>query len=307
MKKKYLFISLLLCSSACFSSCGNSKNQWNFNHGVVPSTNKDKSLSFYGMYPQSLVTDHDTLVYLNDGSYETEHGYAKYNANYYIKDIAHPQQGAKFYNDEDIIDGKYYWFSVERINWVVLKITQVDYIVTSFALLDVCRYNDNYEGVDEQGKYANNYEYSYSRSYLNDGFLNRAFMLNDEYLNVSTVDNSLSECHDKENNPYVSNNTEDRIFSLSYEDILNRYEILDINNENNRLAAKASDYAKAKGARIENNYGYYYLRTPSDNISNQVYAVSPNGELLEANVNEEGYCLRPSLRMNIPKENISKK
>lgn len=129
--------------------------------------------------------------------------------------------------------------------------------------------------IDEQKIYENNYEYSDIRNWLNNDFLNKAFSTTlQSYINTTRVDNSLLSTGDK-SNPYVCNNTSDKIYLPSYSEITNtmygymRYERFD-----QAKAKKLTDYAKAKGCSIffdsscpeYYNNGSYWLRSPYFNF-----------------------------------------
>lgn len=79
----------------------------------------------------------------------------------------------------------------------------------SEKFLDLVEYDDN----------SNNYKNSSIRKWLNGGFLNKAFS-DDSLIATTEVNNSTaSTCQNT--NPYVCENTNDKIFLLSRQDMLN--------------------------------------------------------------------------------------
>ena len=127
------------------------------------------------------------------------------------------------------------------------------------------------QGVDSQYRvYANNYEYSEIREYLNTTFYNTAF--NDEeksYIVTTTVDNSLESIfgsyattlgYTEDNFNYECRDTQDNVFLLSLSDVNNTeygfrdtYEATLIDSDMTQAIDSAryfytSDYSRAMGA-----------------------------------------------------------
>ena len=118
--------------------------------------------------------------------------------------------------------------------------------------------------IDGKTVYANNYEYSDIRKWLNDDFYNKAFnKALQSYINTTFVDNSLASTKDS-SNPYTCNDTYDKVYLLSYKDITNSgYGFSSSESREKQL----TDYAKAMGCYMNigaayYNNGYYWLRSP---------------------------------------------
>ena len=132
--------------------------------------------------------------------------------------------------------------------------------------------------------YPNNYKYSNIRAYLNStknqfesdggepteydvdwtnaGFLTAAFT-SAELAKIKTVlvDNSAATT-DVNTNQYTCENTEDKVYLLSYQEA--QKELYGLNNNSDRIM-KTTAYARANGAYQDNNeaYGcYWWLRSP---------------------------------------------
>ena len=129
--------------------------------GSLPHLVNSKTIT-YGMYPKTRVTNSSLIAALESTSISGN--YYVYNGNYYSLRIK---------GEEHL------WFKCELIEWTVLEKygTSQDgadlYKVISKDIIDARPYNDSYKAhsVDGITYYANDYEYSSIRSYLNDDFL----------------------------------------------------------------------------------------------------------------------------------------
>ncbi len=138
--------------------------------------------------------------------------------------------------------------------------------------------NSSYRNINGVDIAPNNYKYSNVRAWLNGydgteykvsnytnkGFYNLAFKdLEKKAIITKEVDNSASTTSSS-SNPYACENTFDKIYLLSYEDIYNsNYGFTD----NLSRCTKVTDYAKATGAWWSTSEEYkdngsYWLRSP---------------------------------------------
>ena len=154
-------------------------------------------------YPQTEVTDTNLITELsktlqNDGS-------TVYQGVEYWK------KGSDFYK-------------AEKISWVVLEQNEDQVMVISQYVLDNHRFNEYYDGKNEEGYYANNYAHSEIREWLNNQFLMTAFHDDSriKMIKKTLVDNSASTTNSS-SNQYACENTEDYIFLLSYQDLAKKY------------------------------------------------------------------------------------
>ena len=110
--------------------------------------------------------------------------------------------------------------------------------------------------------YANNYELSNIRKWLNENFYNTAFSnLEKDLIQITLVDNSASTFYksegsnSKEPEVYECNNTNDNIFLLSSKDVKETYVTLNTN---------ITDYTKAQGyCYFETIPIIWWLRSPA--------------------------------------------
>ena len=133
------------------------------------------------------------------------------------------------------IKNEVYWFKYEPISWTILSentdkktvFILCDMIIDSQAYQNEYEYDSDLrecvntsENVPE-GTYANNYEYSTIRKWLNETFYNTAFdALQKAMIVTTTVDNSTASTLDS-TNKYTCNDTKDNIFLLSYKEVDN--------------------------------------------------------------------------------------
>ena len=211
---------------------------------------------------------------------------------------------------DDITDNGYYrlnvyWFKYEPIKWRILTTNANSAFIMSDIALDFfsmqpdrkseirddlyASYN-NSPGVPD-GTYANNWEYSFIRSWLNETFYNEVFNdLQKEIIQTTRLDNSARSCNPDEypkyygyaenagKNKYADqcNDTDDKIFLLSLRDVtttaygFNK----DVKAEDPARNLKASDFAKFHGVSMGNtqkDYVTWYTRSPSLAVGNQGY------------------------------------
>ena len=247
-----------------------------------------------GMYPQTLVTDQDTISALNSIDCDTKsYGYVK-NVNstagtydtidMFYADIAYgnkayrkvvideyrPDFGSYNENSDKVhlyqSDNGYtkdntYYFLWEPIRWTVLanqgNLNGV--IVMSQKLLDSPYYN--------KLNVATTWETSNLRSWLNSDFRNYAFSP-DEQQKIQTV------THANEDSPWTDpgvsggNSTFDNIWILSYNEVQNKkFGFLDDPRIDEDRIAQGTDYAKCQGLQVATREGtvgnsIWWLRNP---------------------------------------------
>ena len=199
-----------------------------------------------------------------------------------------------------------YWFKYEPIKWKILTTSGNSAFIMSDIALDsfsmqpdrkgenrdglYASYN-NSTGVPD-GTYANNWEYSFIRGWLNETFYNEVFNnLQKEIIKTMKLDNSARSCNPNEYPKYYGygekagknkfadqcKDTDDKIFLLSLRDItttaygFNK----DVLAEDPARNLQATDFAKLHGAPMNTNdkkYVTWYTRSPSPANGNQGYA-----------------------------------
>lgn len=198
-----------------------------------------------------------------------------------------------------------YWFKYEPIKWRILTTSNNSAFIMSDIALDffsmqperkseirgdlLAAYN-NSTGVPD-GIYANNWEYSFIRRWLNETFYNEVFNnLQKEIIKTTRLDNTARSSNPNDypkyygygenagKNKYADQckDTDDKIFLLSLRDVtttaygFNK----DVLAEDPARNLKASDFAKFHGVSMGNtqkDYVTWYTRSPSLAVGNQGY------------------------------------
>lgn len=269
---------------------------------------RDGDYIYFGSYPQSEVTDETLKESLTNAAGDTG-TWTSYD--YYIdgeasdfmvyKDVS--SKGEKYrgvyftkyrpmyttnkssadYSYQDN-NGYYantvYWFKYEPIKWKILSESDGDVFLLSELLLDSQDYHYTQDTINDYN--ANDYEQSHIRAWLNDHFYNTAFSESEKAIIKETL----------------VDNTNDKIFLLSYSEVKNgKYFVFD----NNAVVKKPSDYSKAQGTTVYSGEGYWWLRSPASTGSVAAYAVDceekPNA--MTYNVNATVFGVLPALHLDI--------
>ena len=193
--------------------------------------------------------------------------------------------------DNDTANGK------EDIEWLVLDKQGSKVLLLSHYGLDALRYN-RYEEVT--------WENCTLRTWLNETFIKYAFnSAEQQSIFLTNVDNSRSQCY-SEFDTTGGNNTQDKIFLLSYAEA-NKYLDVTYDNDNNTKSRVApTDYAIAQGARQSEDYktedglyaGWWWLRSPGY-YQYSAADVDSYGSLGGSDVNDDINCVRPALWVDL--------
>lgn len=241
--------------------------------GTLPTASNSQNWMSYGYFTDE--TDENFMWYIdveNDGD--------KYRGVYFTHprpccDEIIPDVTMKYYQSgRGYSTGTVYWFKYDPIVWTILEEASngtvfilCDMIVDGQAYQDEAtsepskKWYNTSEGVPS-GIYANNYEYSTVRKWLNETFYNTAFSdLQKKFIVTTVVDNRLETTPytpggSSEPERYVCNNTRDNIFLLSYQEAENAdYNVAHIRS--------VTEYAKSQGtwADTTTGYGYWKLRS----------------------------------------------
>ena len=187
------------------------------------------------------------------------------------------------------------------IEWLVLAREGNKALLISRYGLDAKRYNEEYTDVT--------WEKCTLRTWLNGEFMNKAFTAQEQTGILTTnVDNSSSQGYSQWSTS-GGNNTQDRIFLLSYAEA-NKYLGVTRDNSNNMESRAApTSYAVKKGAYTSGSNktadgtasGWWWLRSPG---STQITAVNvtSGGSLNGYYVSNDAGCVRPALWINLESE-----
>ena len=213
----------------------------------------------FGWYPQTVAEEGITF---SDSPDETTGYYLGSDGAYYMKATATVTSDSESYADfkdgTSIKKGTEYYFKMEKLKWRILTENYEDSgnaLIVCDTIVDMVPYQSNYiyqngyyyatdedgvilvdnsatvgQGVDSNHQvYANNYEHSEIREYLNGTFYDTAF--NDEeksYIVTTRVDNSLESIYGsytadsgytEDTFNYECRDTQDNVFLLSLSDV----------------------------------------------------------------------------------------
>ena len=246
--------------------------------GTLPTTENSQNWTSYGYY-QNGSNSEDYMWYI-----DVEEGGEKYRGVYFTSyrpessyDLSSAEKS--FQDDNSYSTGEVYWFEYEPITWTIIEETSretafilCDMIVDSQAFQNICSktpsggtihlYNplDNEDYRNPYGEdhiYANNYEYSTIRKWLNETFYETAFSERQDSIILDTyVDNSregtrYADTHDEAAKRHSCANTLDKVFLLSDSEV---YALTSKQRQ-------ATGYAKVQGLSISSDNGPWMLRT----------------------------------------------
>ncbi len=270
--------------------------------GTLPTNADSQAWTSYGYYQgtsYSPGSENNTSNYM--WYIDITHGGEKYRGVYftsYRPMVTYHQ--SSLYNGYQSENGyrisQVYWFKYEPIKWRILTEESGKALLLCEMVIDSQEYyhSESSRTVEGSTVYANNYEYSNIRTWLNNNFYNTAFNdMQKELILLTTVDNSADTTANS-GNQYVCSNTEDNIFLLSYQELSNTEYGFGSSADREK---QATDYAKCQGTYSPKNGGYsgngaWWLRSPSYYQDNNAHRVSETGtvDLNTVSVTSMGVC-----------------
>ena len=242
----------------------------------------------FGNYPKAKVTDASLIQSLATASDTDGDGWLNCNGKEYAKDV--------YYSSTS-------YFEVEPLLWKVLDSSTG--LLFAMDVIDKQAFSSGpSRTMDGLTLYDNNYKYSNLRAWLNGydgtsysvsdysngGFLNTAFTATERTkIETTTVDNSPASTG-YSSNSYACDNTQAKVFALSYTEATNSS--YGLNSATGRIG-KATDYAAGSG-------GYYWLRSPDRSDDDYAWFVYNDGHVSDfGSVDYSGVAVRPASRTNI--------
>lgn len=279
----------------------------------------DETLSF-GSYPQSRVSDMSLISLLNGkagalpqkGQRGDWNGYGYYISGFeeeYMWYIDLVYNGIKYrgvyftdyrpfylYSQSSsdftyqLINGfsvnTVYWFEYEPLLWRVLDQSDGKALLMCRSIIDAQNYGAYFSDRTVDGKiiHANNYKYSAIREWLNGDFFQTAFSgYNKNLVSATEVDNSAATTS-SESNEHACENTSDKVFLLSFQDILNSsFGFSSVNYDKDGVRSlQTTSYALCQGAFAETESdnagkGLWWLRSPDSYTDNYAQSVDSEG------------------------------
>ena len=261
---------------------------------------RDGDYIYFGEYPQSLKAENVTVSALavKNGYYLGSDG------SYYAKVFASPYDlnGYKFSTGEAVRQNQEYYFKVEPIRWRIISEEDGSAIVLCDSIINHRAFN-----VVDLNQENNSYAESTIRAWLVDEFYNTAFdELQKELIMTVEVDNSV-ESTGFSQNPNAGENTNDKVFLLSYKEITNsEYGFGGMYAKDENRIMKPSDFAIAIGIYMstsEKTYGdsFWWTRSPNkDNRSAEycAYLVTSDGSLFDSGISVSSGIV-PALKIKL--------
>ena len=287
--------------------------------GTLPTSDNAQAWTSYEYYIND--KESDFMWYI-----DIEEGGEKYRGVYFTSYRPYYATYDSSENDSNQDDNGYnistvYWFKYEPISWTILSedtangtaLILCDMIIDSQAYQNEYEYDintgysyNNSNGVPS-GTYANNYAESTIRKWLNETVYNTAFSeLQKQIILTTMVDNSATTTNAL-TNLYACENTEDKIFLLSYKDIINsNYGFSASNSAYDTVRQKKStDYAQAQGVSMSASTDYagngrWWLRSPDSGNSYSACFVYCDGDArFASNVHCTSIGVVPALQIKL--------
>jgi hypothetical protein len=267
-----------------------------------------ESYLYYGLYPQTVVTDSALVTALSALTTTDSQGYYECQGYMYAKLSATPCKSGYTFSDNAtaVTSGTTYYFKVEPIKWRILKTSSGSYTLMSEQALDNQMWYKDYDDrtINRSTVYPNNYMYSDIRTWLNAGFLSKAFYLDSSLIQTTAVDNSLAYTGDS-SNKYVCADTSDKVWLLSYADaISSSYGFSTSSSYSDTRYCVTTDYARAHGCYMNTNTSYYgncgwWLRSPYYFDGGDARYVYYDGSIGNGNVDHSSGGVRPALTISL--------
>ena len=177
--------------------------------------------------------------------------------------------------------------NAQKIQWRVLDKKENSLLLLTEYGIDVKQYHEKNENIT--------WEDCTLRRWLNGEFLNKAFFdFEKKLIQRTNVDNGQAESYSGYNT-VGGNHTKDRVFLLSYKEAFEDYF-----SDNNSRICFPTEYAKSRGAYVDENTGsaLWRLRSPGD-YQDRAAIVRADGSRRENYVDLDGTCVRPALWINL--------
>ena len=268
--------------------------------GTLPTSDNAQAWTSYGYYISGNVSNFMWYIDVEEGGEKYRGVYFTSYRPEYTMEIPLAKDETYQY-DNGYTTSIVYWFKYEPISWTILSenttdgtaLILCDMTIDSQAYQNECEYDSNsrkcyntLSGVPS-GTYANNYAHSTIRKWLNETFYNTAFSeLQKQIILTTTVDNSVASTG-YSSNSYACENTADKIFLLSAQEVTNTAYGFASSTSNYDTARrkKTTDYAQAQGALTSTSTDYagyavwWWLRSPDDGESSAAHGVISDGRV----------------------------
>lgn len=238
----------------------------NAERGTLPTSANSQSWTDYGYFINGSVSSYMWYI---DITNETDEYRGVYFTSYRPFSIGGSSSTSYSYQDDNgYTTSSVYWFKYEPITWRVLDVQSSSVFLMADLVLDSqdYHYSRDERTIGGSTVYANNYQESHIRSWLNSNFYNTAFTTAEQArIQTTTVDNSVASTG-YSSNTYACANTSDQVFLLSYAEATNAS--YGLSTDASRQL-KSSAYAQSQGVytNTSNGNSYWWLRSPHSNYA----------------------------------------
>ena len=248
----------------------------------------------FGEYPQTIKSSDVTV-----GDVADEDGYyLGSDGERYAKVVADPNVSDYTFSDGSAVtEGSTYYFKVEPIRWRILSESDG----SAFILADGIIANKAYDAGS-----GNNYKNSDIRAWLNGVFLNSAFgEVAQSLIETAEVDNSVYSSG-YSSNEYACDNTFDKVFLLSYREVVNSDYGFASSSSTYDTARRmtVSDYARSTGAYMNTSDSYFgcgswWLRSPNYTSNLSARNVDSSGDADGDYIGYDLYGVVPAMNIKL--------
>ena len=276
--------------------------------GTLPTSSNPQAWTSYGYYINCNVENFMWYI-------DIEQGGEKYRGVYFTSyrsfSTSSPSAAISFQDNNGYTTSNVYWFKYEPISWTILSENTTD--GTALILCDMIIDSQEYyitgngtRTIDEKTVYPNNYAHSTIRKWLNETFYNTAFSeLQKQIILTTTVGNNAFTTSSS-TNEYACENTQDKIFLLSYQDVINpNYGFSsDYKKLDTARRKKTTDYAQAQGASTNTSTdyagnGWWRLRSPYSDYFQYALTGSLDGDVGNESVDRTSGGVVPALQIKL--------
>lgn len=276
--------------------------------GTLPTADSNGDWSSYGYYDEGATADY---MFYKDVEVDGVNYRGVYMLKYrpwYSKLAASADY--TYIDDEGYDLETVYWFKYSPIAWSVLDYEKGNLLLNSKYCLEGQPFQALYEGdrsklvIPGTDTYVNDWEASTVRKYLNDDFYKAAFTADEQALIESvTLDNRTTGFEANTQWQIIQNDTVDKVFLLSYQDMLNtdygftekaNYDndtYLDVNGSEEAMIRRRSfsAYATIQGCRTsvqgntaDGDHACWYMLRSAGNLMYAICGVNKYGSIVNS-------------------------
>ena len=197
-----------------------------------------------------------------------------------------------------------YWFTYEPLQWRVVNNDPNNILIMTSKIIGSEQFSTYTKTgpttkTDYQGNtrlaYPNNYQFSDLRTFLNVDFYDLAFNDDEANLIKTTEVHNDAESAGNSTSSYTCNNTQDKVFALSYSEARNSSYGFYIGGR----PLKATDYAASLGCTLNSKKcGAFWFRSVSEDDPESVKLLYNNGDFGHFGIAKGINGVVPALRLN---------